>query len=49
MHYVSVQAHAYSIRFERDCLFNLTYEVTQWRQGLERWFLVRAQEVDDLA
>ena len=49
MRYVSIQVHAYSIRFRRDCLFNLTYEVTQWRQGLERWFLVRAQEINDLA
>ena len=49
MRYVSILAHAYSTRFRRDCLFNLTYEVTQWREGLERWFLVRAQEVNDLA
>jgi len=49
MRHVSIQVHAYSIRFRRDCLFNLTYEVTQWREGLERWFLVRAREVNDLA
>jgi hypothetical protein len=49
MRYVSVRAQAYSIRLRRDCLFNLIYEVTHWRDGSERWFLVRAQEAEDLA
>jgi hypothetical protein len=49
MRYVSVRAQAYSIRLGHDCLFNLIYEVTHWREGSERWFLVRAQEAEDLA
>ena len=48
MRYVTINAQAYSIRLRRNCLFNLTYEVTKWREGLERWFLVRAQEAEDL-
>jgi hypothetical protein len=49
MRYVSVRAQAYSIRLRRNCLFNLTYQVTRWREGSERWFLVGAQEAEDLA
>ncbi len=49
MRYISIKAQAYSIRLGRNCLFNLTYEVTRWREGSERWFLVRAQEAEDLA
>jgi hypothetical protein len=49
MRYVSIRAQAYSIRLRRNCLFNLTYQVTRWREGSERWFLVGAQEAEDLA
>jgi hypothetical protein len=49
MRYVSIQAQAYSIRLGRNCLFNLTYEVTHWRDDSERWFLVRVQEAEDRA
>jgi hypothetical protein len=38
-----------ALRLRRNCLFNLTYEVTHWRENSERWFLVRAQEAEDLA
>lgn len=48
MRYVSMQTRAYSIRLRRDCLFNVTYQVTLWRPGSERWFLVCARELDGL-
>ena len=49
MRYVSIRTQAYNIRLRRSCLFNLTYEVTLWREGWERWFLVRAEEAEDPA
>jgi hypothetical protein len=49
MRYISIKAQAYSIRLGRNCLFDLTYEVTHWREGSERWFLVRAQEAENPA
>ncbi len=45
MRYVTIESTAYSISAGRERRFRLTYEVKPLREGLESWFLVSKQEI----
>ena len=42
---VTVETTAYSVASHQATRFRLVYEVTPFRDGLERWFLVAMEEL----
>jgi hypothetical protein len=42
---VTVETTAYSLASHHAARFRLVYEVTPFRDGLERWFLVAMEEL----
>ena len=48
MRYVTVTEVCYNLRLRREGQFRLTYKIDEGpRLGIERWFLVRKEEMED--
>lgn len=47
MRYVTVEIAAYCVASGHPAHFRLTYEVTPFRDGIERWFLVSSEKMQN--
>ena len=47
MRYVTVESTAYCVVSCRQAHFRLTYEVKPLREGLESWFLLSMEEIQN--
>jgi len=47
MRYITVESIAYCVASCRQALFRLTYEVKPLREGLESWFLLSMEEIQN--
>jgi hypothetical protein len=44
--YITIEQECYCIRLERYCLMRLTYEVTPFRDSLDKWFLIHEEVIE---
>jgi hypothetical protein len=47
MRYITVESTAYCVASCRQAHFRLTYEVKPLREGLESWFLLSMEEIQN--